>query len=78
MTHTAPRYAPQPLLSTRVHLAVALAMAVGVGIVWQTAGQASQERVQTVTQSINRTHILLPAVEIVGKREPAAKVTRKV
>ena len=75
-TPAAPRYAPQPLLTAPVHVAVVLAVAVCVGVAWQSAGRASQERVQTVTQSINRTHISLPAVEVVERREPAAKAAR--
>jgi hypothetical protein len=75
-TPAAPRFAPQPLLSAPLHLAVVLAVAAGVGGIWHTAGQASQERVQTVTQSMNRTHIALPSVVVVGKREPTVKPAR--
>ena len=65
--------APQPQVSAVSRIATAIAVAAVLTIVWVGAEQASHQAVQTATQAIagSTTHVTLPAVEIVGRRETA-------
>ncbi|HWI84673.1 hypothetical protein [Ramlibacter sp.] len=65
--------APQPLLSAPFRLAAAIAAAAVLGLSWMAARDASHEAVQTAAEAFSRStaQVILPPVEIVGRREPA-------
>ena len=65
---------PEPLVSTPVHLGIAVAAAGVVILAWASAGRASDEAVHTAANSISRPviYVTLPSVEIVARRKSAA------
>jgi hypothetical protein len=75
-TIAARRFAtPQPQLSTALRVVTAVAVAGFMAVAWAGAEQASHQAVQSAAQAISAaptTHVTLPAVEVVGRREPAA------
>jgi hypothetical protein len=66
--------APQAQVSATARIVTALAVTVALALAWIGAGHASEQAVQMATQAIagGATHITLPAVEIVGRREAKA------
>lgn len=69
-----PVAAPQPLLSAGARIAAAIAVAGFVAAAWASAGQSSEQAVQLSTAALNRTHVTLPTVEIVARRDGAAEL----
>ncbi len=74
--HTAA--APRPLLSTPWRLAAAVAAVLLLVLASLGAREASHQAVQSAAATFSRstTHVTLPSVEIVGRRQPAAKVSQ--
>ena len=69
-------YAPRPLLSLSTHIVAIIAVGTLITLVWVTAERSSHQAVQTVARSIapapsQITRVTLPAVEVVGRREPS-------
>jgi hypothetical protein len=69
-TSTSPK--PTPTLSLSVRGCVAVAVVAVLAVVWTQAGRSSHQAVQNAQVAMARTHVTLPRVEIVAKREPAA------
>jgi hypothetical protein len=76
MNTTAARHliAPQPQLSAALRIVTAVAVAAFMAVAWTGAEQASHQAVQSAAQAMSAapTHVVLPAVVVVGRRESAA------
>ena len=66
---------PQPLLAVPARIALALAVAAVLALASLGARDASHQAVRMATDSFSRsvTHVTLPSVEVVGRREAAPK-----
>jgi len=73
-TTARPALAQQPQLSAPVRIVAAVAVAGFMAVVWAGAEQASHQAVQSAAQSISAApaHVTLQAVQVVGRRDPAA------
>jgi len=63
---------PTTTLSLALRGCVAVAVVAVLALVWTEAGRSSHQAVQNAQVAMARTHVTLPRVEIVAKREPAA------
>lgn len=66
--------APQPQVSAVSRIATAIAVAALTAVAWIGAEQASHDAVLSATQALaaGPTHVTLPAVQVVGRRDAAA------
>lgn len=73
-TTARPATALQPQLSATLRFVTAVAVASVMAVVWTGAEQASHQAVQSAGQAISAapTHVTLPAVQVVGRRDPAS------
>jgi hypothetical protein len=80
MTPTATPTRPtwQPSLSLAARLALAAVVVAVLVPVWRTAEGASRDAVQGATVALSRAplRITLPAVEVIGKRDPLVPARR--
>ncbi|MDP3761784.1 MAG: hypothetical protein Q8R01_14845 [Ramlibacter sp.] len=73
-TATGHSTAPQTPVSAASRVVTAVAVAAVMAIAWIGAEQASHQAVQTATEAFSRsqTHVTLPAVQVVGRRDASA------
>lgn len=73
MNTTAARHstAPQTPVSAASRIVTAVAVAAVMAVAWIGAEQASHQAVQTATEAFTRgqTHVTLPSVQVVGRRD---------
>lgn len=60
-----------PLVPAPLRLGVAVVVALVLALAWLTAERESRDAVIVAGTNIRTTHILLPAVEIIGRRGAA-------
>jgi hypothetical protein len=66
--------APQSTVSAAARIVTAIAVGAALALAWTGAERASHQAVQTATQafSAGASHVTLPMVQVVGRRETAA------
>lgn len=67
-------FAPQSSVSATARIITAVAVGAALALAWTGAERASHHAVQTATQAISAgaSHVTLPMVQVVGRREAAA------
>jgi hypothetical protein len=70
-TAARPSLFPQAQVSAAARLAAAIAVAAVTAVAWLGAEQASHHAVRSAAQAISSaaTHVTLPPVQVVGRRE---------